>query len=294
MPRILDGITVALLGGDSREVILAEAMAREGARLILVGHIPSQQPAATHCDLLQAVTAADAVVAPMTNTDEAGQIKAVPDGSDLILDETVFARMAGKVLFIGLAKPVIQLLASRFGVRVVETAENDEIAILNSIPTAEGAIARAMAELPITIHGSRSVVVGFGRCGMTLARMLHALGAQVTVAARNPAQLARAWEMGLHAMHLEELSEAAATADVVYNTVPMLVITAEVVAAMRPEALIVDIASAPGGTDFAAAQSRGIKAFLDLGIPGKVAPRTAGEILARTIPRLIADACRHD
>lgn len=62
---------------------------------------------------------------------------------------------------------------------MVETLDMDEMAILNSVPTAEGAIMMAMQELPITIHGSTAVVVGLGRTGFTLARALLALGARV-------------------------------------------------------------------------------------------------------------------
>jgi dipicolinate synthase subunit A len=291
---ILEGKSVALLGGDEREVILAGALLQHGAQVLLVGYDERPQLAgAVHADMLRAVGQADVVVAPMSNTDAAGVIKATPDPAvTLRLDDAAFAAMAGKTLCIGMAKPIVQALADRHQVRVVETAEIDEIAVLNSIPSAEGAIMRAMTELPITIHGSNSVVVGFGRCGVTLARMLQGLGARVVAVARNPAQLARAYEMGLATTHLDDISEAVQAADVVYNTVPALVLTEAVLASLSPQTLIVDIASAPGGTDFAAARRKGIKAFLDLGIPGKVAPQTAGDILARTMPQLIADLCR--
>jgi dipicolinate synthase subunit A len=291
---MLDGIAVALLGGDEREVILGRALMQQGARVLLVGYTKRPElEGAEHCTLLAGVRQADVVLAPMSNTDEEGRIKAKLDpGQELVLGPAVFEAMAGKPLLIGMAKAVIQELAERYDVRVIETAEIDEIAILNSIPTAEGAIARAMAELPITVHGSRCIVVGFGRCGVTLARMLHGMGARVLVVARNPAQLARAREMGLGVAHLDAILEAVREADVVYNTVPVLVLTAEVIAALPQQVLIVDIASAPGGTDFAAARARGLKAFLDLGIPGKAAPRTAGEILAQTVPRLIAELRR--
>lgn len=294
MPPTLDGLTVALIGGDEREVILARALLEQGARVLLVGYKEHPELAgAFRLPLLSALLAADAVVAPMSNTDESGRVKAVEDSTqELRLDATAFAAMKGKPLLIGMAKPVIQQLAEIYEVPVVETAENDEIAVLNSIPTAEGAIARAMAELPITVHGSRSVVIGFGRCGITLARMLHGLGAKVTVVARNPAQLARAYEMGCCAIHLDQLLDAVTQADVVYNTVPVLLLTADVINQMPVHTLIIDVASAPGGTDFSAAHERGMKAFLDLGIPGKVAPQTAGEILARTVPRMILELCR--
>src|SRR5690606_12200007 len=112
----------------------------------------------------------------------------------------------GITLYIGVAKPVVAELASRYRVRVVESAELDEIAILNSIPTAEGAIQRAMEELPVTLHGSPVVVVGFGRCGMTLARMLGGIGARVCVVARGAGQRARAYEMGFEAEGIDRKS----------------------------------------------------------------------------------------
>ena len=195
----------------------------------------------------------------------------------------------GKTLYIGVAKPVVAALASRHKVRLVETAELDEIAILNSIPTAEGAIQRAMEQLPVTLHGSRVVVVGYGRCGVTLARMLGGIGARVRVVTRAAAQRARAYEMGFEAEGLERLPQSVADARAIFNTVPALLLTRTVLEAMRKDAVIIDVAQAPGGTDFEAAAELGIKAFLDLGIPGKVAPETAGEILARVIPDLILD-----
>src|SRR5690606_25932619 len=125
-----------------------------------------------------------------------------------------------------------------------------EVAILNSIPTAEGAIFRAMQELPVTIHGSRTVVVGYGRCGITLARMLQGIGARVRVVAREGGQLARAHEAGLQVDRLEALGAAVEDARIVFNTVPARVITRETLKRMRKDAVVIDIASAPGGTDF--------------------------------------------
>jgi len=292
LSRTLEGLTVALIGGDEREIVLCAELQRLGARVLAVGFPESRLPGAVHCRLLPAAEEARAAVVPLSGTDDRGVIKTcLCKPGSLVLTEEAFRAMAGKVLLIGSAKPAIRQLAGYYNVRLIETAENDEIAILNSIPTAEGAIAKAMAELPITLHGSNCIVTGFGRCGITLARMLAGIGAAVTVAARNPAQLARAKEMGLATAELKYLAEAVGTADCLFNTIPDLVITAQVIAALPPSALIIDIASAPGGTDFQAAKMRGIKAFHELGIPGKVAPLTAGRILADVIPRLILAAC---
>ena len=42
-----------------------------------------------------------------------------------------------------------------------------------------------MQEMKTTIHGSRSMVLGFGRVGMTLGRTLKAMGAEVAVVSDN-------------------------------------------------------------------------------------------------------------
>lgn len=287
------GPRVAVIGGDERELILVKALADEGFDVTLVGYpdLPELATLDRAATVVEAVQGAEAVVAPMSNTDEHGVVKAHLDpDARLLLDEAVFAAMKpGAPLFIGAAKPLVERLAATYRVPVVQLAELDEIAILNSIPTAEGAIARAMAELPVTLHGSRAVVIGYGRCGVTLARMLAGIGARVRVLARSRGQLARAYEAGLETGELTQPEPYLSEAVVVFNTVPARVLGRRELQCLRPGTVVVDIASAPGGTDFTAAKELGIKAFLDLGIPGKVAPQTAGEILARTVPGLIRE-----
>lgn len=281
-----------MVGGDRREVLLCSALVREGARVRAVGYpdLPELAGITRVATVAEAVDGVQVVLAPMSNTDEAGRIRSVlQPGVELYLDEAGLSRLPpGTPLLIGYARPVIRDLARKLRLRLVELAEQDNIAILNSIPTAEGALLLAFQEMPITIHGSSCFVLGFGRCGVTLGRDLRALGARTVVFARNPAQLARAEEMGLIPRPLGELAERAAEADCVFNTIPAPVLTRQVLAGMRREALVVDLASPPGGTDFAAAEELGLKAILAPGLPGKVAPATAGAILARTVPDLIA------
>jgi len=289
----LEGVRIALLGGDEREVILARTLLRSGAVLVLAGYpeLPGLERALRVEGAAPAVRGADVVVAPMSNTDAGGVITRTPDPSArLVLDDEVFAAMKpGAPLLIGVAKPRLRQLAQKYGTRLVEVAEVDEVAILNSIPTAEGAILRAMQELPYTLHGTRALILGFGRCGVTLARMLSGIGAKVRVVARERGQLARAFEMGLETSYLDELGEVIGEAGAVFNTIPALVLTRPVLERLPRDAVVVDIASAPGGTDFAVCCELGIKAFLELGIPGRVAPWTAGEVLAKTVPRLIRE-----
>ncbi|MBI2915161.1 MAG: dipicolinate synthase subunit DpsA [Firmicutes bacterium] len=292
MASRLDGIVIAVLGGDERELEVVRTLLRAGAELRLVGYPAHAElgGALRVPDPVVAVSGAQVVIAPMSNTDHEGNVKARLDKAVSIrIDNELLAAVSPETpFFIGQAKPVVRALAARYRLRLIETADVDEIAILNSIPTAEGAIQIAMQELPITIHGSRSVVLGFGRCGQTLARMLHALGAKTCVVARSPSHMARAHEMGLDCRHIMELHRTVPRADIVFNTVPSLVLTRKVLELLSRTSLIVDIASEPGGTDFEAARELGLKAILALGLPGKVAPKTAGRILARVLPGMIS------
>ena len=123
---------------------------------------------------------------------------------------------------------------------------------------------------------------------------MKALGAYTTVCARKKSDLARIWEMGYQAVSFDELEDQVSQAEILFNTVPTLVINQNVLLRCSKEVLIIDLASQPGGTDFQAAERLGIKAILAPGLPGKVAPKTAGRILAQLLPGLIYNEINSD
>lgn len=171
------------------------------------------------------------------------------------------------------------------GHRLVEYRDRDDFALYNSVPSAEGALALAMAASPLTLFGSRSLVLGFGRTGATLAGMLRGIGGRVTVAVRKETDLARAYAFGHEGVFSSDLAAAAASADFVFNTVPELIVDRTVLECLPRQAVIVDLASPPGGTDFAAAEALGLTALLAPGLPGKTAPVSAGRIVAEMVVR---------
>lgn len=286
----LDGVPLAMLGCDEREVRLAEALGELGADLRLVGFPKTERLMGTRhfTDPRDAVRGAWAVIAPMSNTDAEGWITAREDGQRerISLSELIPLLPGETPLFLGVAKPLIRALATRQGLILVEMAEIDEIAVLNSIPTAEGAIAVAMENTAFTIHNSRCLVLGLGRCGTTLARFLLGLGAKVTIASRSPADLARAITLNCEPLKLSAL-ESRTDFQILFNTIPAMVLPRSYLELLDSTAVIVDIASGPGGTDFASAEELGLRAIHALSLPGKVAPQTAADILVQTIPHLL-------
>ena len=123
--------------------------------------------------------------------------------------------------------------------------------------------------------------------GQALAVRLSALGAGVTVCARRPEQRALAESLGLRAAPLTALAGLAPAFDTVVNTIPAQVLTAPVLARLRPQSFIVDLASRPGGTDFDAARRLGHRAIHALSLPAACAPETAGEAVAQTVCDMI-------
>ena len=147
--------------------------------------------------------------------------------------------------------------------------------------------------LPLPLDESRTPLAQLLRAAkpgaFALGGRLSALGAGVTVCARRPEQRALAESLGLRAAPLTALAGLAPAFDTVVNTIPAPVLGDGVLARLRSGSLIVDLASKPGGTDFAAAARRGHRAIHALSLPAACAPETAGEAVARTVQTMLQE-----
>ncbi len=171
------------------------------------------------------------------------------------------------------------------GIALFDYYESDAFSIANAVPTAEGAIEIAMRETPTTLDGSSALVIGYGRIGKVLARLLTALGVKVTASARKAADLAWIRAGGHIAVETCKLSKILSEQkfDMIFNTVPYTVLGEEALRAIGKRTLIIDLASKPGGVDIKAADKMGVGIIWALSLPGKVAPVTSGRIIADTI-----------
>ena len=226
---------------------------------------------------------ADCVILPLPAAGEGGRLNAPLSQERPPLTQVLDALRPGQVVCAGKVGRELLDQAKERGLRLVDYFTREELAVANAVPTAEGAIQIAMEELPVTIHGARVLVLGFGRLGKLLAHRLNALGARVSVAARKWADLAWAEAYGYGAEQIERLDGYLCGYDLVVNTVPVRVLDAERLADLRPGCLVIDLASKPGGVDFEAAVRQGVRAIWALSLPGKVAPVTSGKIIRDTI-----------
>jgi len=130
-------------------------------------------------------------------------------------------------------------------------------------------------------------VLGYGRVGTTLARMLQGIGSKVTVFSKESYELARAYETGIQSEKLRCLHNEVNKADIIFNTIPASVVDKEILRRIRRDTLIIDLASSPGGVDVDTAEEMRLKVLKAPRLPGKVAPKTAGEITGRIILEIL-------
>ena len=271
-----------MLGGDRRQQSLADALEAAGLAVRTFGL--GEKSARAAADLEEAVARAQAVVLPLPCTkDETHIIGAAPQ---IPIDRLAALFLPEQLILGGMLTASVAARLQRGGCRVIDYYKCEEITVRNVVPTVQGILKQLFEQIDYTVFGSSACVCGYGRVGRATARTLNALGAQVTVCARSGAARASAETDGCASCDFQRLPEKAASFDYIINTVPAPVLGAQVLRILKPSCLILDVASAPYGTDFAAAERYGVRALQCASLPGKAAPKTAGEILAQGILHL--------
>lgn len=203
------------------------------------------------------------------------------------------AARPGTLALGGKVSPPVQAAADAAGIELIDYFQRSELASLNAVPTAEGCICLLMQLRERTIWQSPILVLGYGRVGRAVARRLQVLGAVVTVAARSPEQRAGARCAGCRAVDLTRLPQILPGFDAVVNTIPAPVLGRSELVCLPAGALVIDLASMPGGTDFAAAKALNIRAERALSLPARCAPQTAGELVADTVLNILEERGEH-
>lgn len=279
----------AILGGDARQLAVCEYLAACGNVVCAFG-LPRERFSGrvmTEEDWKQAVKGADAVILPLPASPDGRRIHLpLGEGVDPPALRELFAVVGGIPVMGGKFSPGVKELAQEKGVTLFDYFESEELQLKNALPTAEGALAILMREVPRTVSGLSVAVTGYGRVAKALIRVLLALGARVTVTARKSSDLLAARASGCKTVAYtgnDSLKKLAKGQTVIFNTVPYWLFSQEVLQDMDKTTLIIDLASSPGGVDGEAAASNGIRVIWALSLPGKYAPQTAGEIIAQTI-----------
>ncbi len=286
----MKNLTFAVLGGDARQFSLADMLAKKGAEVRAYG-LPAEKlsnEVSVLSDWREAVAGADAVVLALPASPDGIRVHIpLSTGEEIPTLKSVFSELPrGVFLAGGRFSPSAKALAEQYGHVPFDYAASEEFQSRNALPTAEGAVSILMERISRTVSGLPVAITGYGRISRALAKLLHAMGAKVTVGARKPMALAEAAGEGYGILRLDGERSLVALCEgqaAVFNTVPHWLFTKEVLKTVKKDMLLIDLASAPGGVDVDAAGALGLCVIWALSLPGKYAPATAGEIIAECL-----------
>ncbi len=165
------------------------------------------------------------------------------------------------------------------GYQTVDLLEDPLYVTENAQITAHCAVRLAMEKLPITLWRCPVLVIGWGRIGKCLAQLLKSMGAIVTVAARKEQDRAMLNALGYDAIDTQSLGNGLARFRVIFNTAPVMVLPKEDLHDCRDDCVKIELAS-----------SLGIDApdvIWARGLPSKDAPESSGQLIAKTVLRLL-------
>lgn len=283
--------TFLIAGGDLRFATLADTL----ANLYTVYAVGFDRNAAASgkVRLIDRITdmnvRADYIVLPLPVSADGVTVNTPYSGRSLSIESLVPVIKESGIVFGGMIAPDIKKIFEEKGIAVADYAKREEFAVLNAVATAEGALQVAMEELATTLSGRKILILGAGRIAKVLIDMLCGFHSDVTVAARKCSDLAWVRVYGCKAVHIGDMDAAIAESDVIFNTVPAVILDEKKLKLIAENALVIDLASKPGGVDFDTAGSLGVKAVWLLSLPGKVAPVTSGEVIAETIENLLSE-----
>jgi dipicolinate synthase subunit A len=255
--------TVAVLGGDKRELEIIRSFLAAGWDVRTFGTIPSEEYAGLAAgSLADALRGADVIVGPMPGVGTDNALFAPHAAEPLRIDAgTLAAAKPGAIFFSGRSTATMRAAGETHGVTFQDIGEDDYVQVQHAIPTAEAAIALTVNSTEETVNGARALVLGYGRIAQFLAQYLRGFGAATTVAARRPEVRARAAGLGHRTTTTDRqsLCLAVGEADLVYATAPVRLLDRTVLDRVPRAALVIDLASPPGGVDHDAARDLGVR-----------------------------------
>ena len=284
----------SIIGGDLRTIKLAKMLANEGNKIYTYG-LEKAEELKDNSNIIftEKISKAipkdvEVVIGPIPFTSNGININA-PFGEKEISIREMIHYLEGKILIAGSISPEIYDMANDEYIEIIDIMKREELAVLNTISTAEGAIEIAISNTNKIIHGSEVLILGFGRIGKVLARKMAGLSAKVTCAARKDEDLAWIRAYGHKETNINALGENLSQYDIILNTVPHLVLSKERLQYVKKDALLIDLASNPGGIDKKEAKELNLKLVWALALPGKVAPVTTAEFIKDTIYNIIKE-----
>lgn len=283
---MVDPISFGIIGGDKRQVFLANSLLSDGVPVLACGFERLKGAAflggVEQRPLAETAERAGVLLLPLPATRDGKTLNAPFAQAPIRLDEAFAKALLGHRVLAGKAAALKDACPALRELPIADYGARESFARQNAAITAEGALFYALRAMDKSLCGSRCLVAGFGRVGQAVAVRLYHLFARVTVAARREASRAAAAALGCRTVSTADLYRGGAY-DLVINTVPALLFPRAVLEKFPKTCIFLDLSSAPGGIDLAAAESLHLHAEQAFSLPGKTAPRAAAESIKQSV-----------
>ena len=277
----------AIIGGDYRYKLLKDLFENEGYIASIYGNIYTESTDSLDSCILDS----KAVICPIPITKNNDTIN-MSENFKITIDELLnsMTNHGVKILTAGVILDSFIKKSEYMGISSTDLFSREDVAINNAIPTAEGAIMTAIQESDRVLFRSKILVIGYGRCGKILSNMLKGIGADVSITYRKKSDEAYISAYGCSPVDIRYFERHLSEYDFIFNTAPALILNKENLKRIRKDTVIIDIAQAPGGIDYSYARKLNLKALYCPGLPGRVAPYTAAEILKSAIIDIVLES----
>ena len=282
-----------VLGGDLRNIKLAGMLADDGNRVYSFGQDRSDEilddGRIEKCTSLKtALEKAQVIIGPVPFSSNEDFINA-PFAHDKIMIDDLMKTNKGKIFISGSIKDDLKKKLDEKYMEVIDIMKRDDLAILNTIATAEGTIEVAIKNTDKILQGSRVLILGFGRVGKIVANKFSKMSALVTCAARKVSDLAWIKAYGYNSLNINDMLYDLKEFDIIINTVPQTILRERELKHIDAEALLIDLASSPGGIDGKMAKSMGLNFIWALALPGRIAPSSSAKFIKDTVYTIIEE-----
>ncbi len=279
----------AVIGGDLRNIELVKLLAKDQRKVFTYGLEENKELLENLnnniiiCkDIEESCSNVDIIISSIPFSRD-GEIIYCEFSKNRIKIIDFFEKIKGKTLIVGSIKNNVINEALKRNIKIIDVMKNEELAILNTIATAEGTIQTMISNTKNIIHESNILILGFGRVAKTLAKKLQGLVKNVDCASNNKEELAWIEAFGYNVINLENLVENISKYDIIINTIPAIILNYENMKYIKKDTLLIDLASNPGGIDKNEAKDKGLKLIHALGLPGKIAPVSSAKFIKKII-----------
>lgn len=274
---------VAVIGGDKRNSYIAELFNANGYKTVVSA---LDGPDSIEHVSLDMAMKSNVIVLPVPVTRDGVHLNS--SQSVELVDIISKVRKSSLVLG-GVMNDMLAQALTIKGATVVDYFDNDSVAVANSVPTAEGAVALAIENSDVMLSGSNCLVVGCGRVGKAMSRLLKAMGAEVTVSSRRVKHKVWAALNGCKSAETAQLADKLERFDFIFNTIEYRIFDADNLGKLRTDTVLIELASNALGVDLEAAKSLNLNVIYAPALPGRFSPKSAAEILFSRMQAIIKE-----